>query len=67
MKRSEALFKIENFILDNYALEYLTFSPKEVAEKTLEFIEKELNMLPPGDKYTVHGVVTHLNNEWDRE
>ena len=68
MKRSEA---VEGMF--GYMLTLQTFSVVSVHElkkeitKLLNFIEKDIKMLPPGERYTVHGVVTHLHNEWDKE
>jgi hypothetical protein len=60
MKRSEAIQILSQYI-DRY-----TGVPLH-PDSLLDYIEKEVGMIPPGDKYTVHGLVTYLNNEWDKE
>lgn len=69
MKRSEMINIIYGEIMDikdTSPKSYLDLTKHEAIELVMDLLESK-GMLPPGDKYTVHGVVTHLNNEWDKE
>lgn len=68
MKRSEAIDILADYLIIIHPFGEIDLQKlKKDTENLLSLIEEDLGMLPPGKTYAVHGVVTHLNNEWDKE